>query len=158
MHWSYVFLALACRYKAASWYWNVATVKEVPAQIERLSKDLVRTEIPGPHLNIKTVFPGTVISFIKIRRSWDRLIFIHGIPILVRRHLYIEMDPQILISALDKPGFITKTHTGLSPVWNIDPHIYIYIYIYVIVLSLMIHGCDHISFRVWTWPRLISSW
>ena len=30
---------------------------------------------------------------IKIRRSWDRLIFIMEIPLLVRRHLYIDMDP-----------------------------------------------------------------
>ena len=30
---------------------------------------------------------------LKIRRSWDRLIFNMGIPILVRRYLYIETDP-----------------------------------------------------------------
>ena len=30
------------------------------------------------------------IPIIKIRRSWDRLIFIMGIPLLVRWHLYIE--------------------------------------------------------------------
>ena len=33
------------------------------------------------------------IHMLKIRRSWDRLIFIMGIPILVRRHLYIETVP-----------------------------------------------------------------
>ena len=44
---------------------------------------------PGPRLNIKTVFLCIGISMIKIRRSWDRLIFIMGIPILVRWHLYI---------------------------------------------------------------------
>ena len=38
-------------------------------------------------LNIKMVFSGMAIFIIKIRRSWDRLIFIMGIPILVRRHL-----------------------------------------------------------------------
>ena len=31
------------------------------------------------------------IPMLKIRRSWDRLIFNMVIPILVRRHLYIEM-------------------------------------------------------------------
>ena len=31
---------------------------------------------------------------LKIRRSRDRLIFIMGIPILVRRHLYIDTAPQ----------------------------------------------------------------
>ena len=30
---------------------------------------------------------------LKIRRSWDRLIFNMGVPILVRRYLYIEMAP-----------------------------------------------------------------
>ena len=33
------------------------------------------------------------IPMLKIRRSWDRLIFNMGIPILVRRHLYIETVP-----------------------------------------------------------------
>ena len=34
--------------------------------------------------------PGVVILMLKIRRSPDRLIFIMGLPILVRRHLYIK--------------------------------------------------------------------
>ena len=33
------------------------------------------------------------ISIIKIRRSWDRLICILGILLLVRRHIYIEAPP-----------------------------------------------------------------
>ena len=33
---------------------------------------------------------------LKIRRSWDRLIFSMGIPILVRRHLHIETAPWML--------------------------------------------------------------
>ena len=33
----------------------------------------------GPRLNIKTVFPGMGISIIKIKGSWDNLIFIIGI-------------------------------------------------------------------------------
>ena len=33
------------------------------------------------------------VSIIKIRRSYDRLIFIIGIPILIRQHLYIETCP-----------------------------------------------------------------
>ena len=36
---------------------------------------------------------GYGISIIKIRLSWDRLIFMVGIPILVRRHLYAETGP-----------------------------------------------------------------
>ena len=47
----------------------------------------------GPCLNIKTVFPRYGDSMLKIRRSRDRLIFNMGIPILVRRHLYIETAP-----------------------------------------------------------------
>ena len=40
--------------------------------------------------NIKTVFPGMGIPMLNIRRSRDRLIFNMGIPILVRRQLYVE--------------------------------------------------------------------
>ena len=50
----------------------------------------------GPHLNIKMVFPGIWISILKIRQSWNRLIFIMGIPILLRWYLYIEMGPWSL--------------------------------------------------------------
>ena len=41
-------------------------------------------------LSIKTAFRGMSSSIIKLRGSWHRIIFT-GIPILVRRHLYIEM-------------------------------------------------------------------
>ena len=55
----------------------------------------ITSELPGPRLNIKTVFPGMVISIVKIRRSWDRLIFIMGIFFIsVRRHLYIVTDSR----------------------------------------------------------------
>ena len=47
----------------------------------------------GPCFNIKTVFPRYGIPILKIRRSRDRLIFNMGIPILVRRHIYIETAP-----------------------------------------------------------------
>ena len=45
----------------------------------------------GPHFNIKTIFPG-----INIRGSWDCLIFIMQIPILVRLQnlLYIGTAPD----------------------------------------------------------------
>ena len=48
----------------------------------------------GPCLNIKTVFSRYGDSYVKIRWSWDHLIFNMGIPILVRRHLYIDMAPS----------------------------------------------------------------
>ena len=45
---------------------------------------------PGPHPNIKMVFPWMGISTIKITRSWDRLIFIVRIHILIRRYFCTE--------------------------------------------------------------------
>ena len=48
----------------------------------------------GARFNIKTVFPRYGIPILKIRRSWDRLIFNIGIPILVRWHLNNEMAPR----------------------------------------------------------------
>ena len=42
---------------------------------------------PGPHLNIKTAFRGMDIYVMKIRRWCDHLIFMMGIPILVRWYL-----------------------------------------------------------------------
>ena len=45
---------------------------------------------PLARLNIKTVFLGMNISIMRVRQSWDRLVFIVGMSILVRRHLYIE--------------------------------------------------------------------
>ena len=45
--------------------------------------DLVHARLQaGPCLNIKTVFPGMGISMLKIRQSWDCLIFNMIIPIL----------------------------------------------------------------------------
>ena len=55
------------------------------------------TNTVRPCLNICTVFPAMGISIIKIRRSWDRLIFIMGIPILVRQQFYTEAAPLSLI-------------------------------------------------------------
>ena len=44
----------------------------------------------------KITFPGMGISIIKIRQLWDHPIFIMGIHIAVRQHLYIEMAPMWL--------------------------------------------------------------
>ena len=43
------------------------------------------------YFNIKTVFPSIGIPIIKVRWLWDSLVSVVGIPILVRRHVYIEM-------------------------------------------------------------------
>ena len=42
-----------------------------------------------PGFNIKNVFSDIGILIIKVRWSWDRLIFISGIPILVRWYVFI---------------------------------------------------------------------
>ena len=51
--------------------------------------------VPGPLLNINTVFPDMKIPVLKIRRSRDPLVFNLGIPILVKRRLYIDMAPWL---------------------------------------------------------------
>ena len=50
---------------------------------------------PRLRLNIKTVFRRYRDSHVKDRWSWDCLIFNMGIPILIRRHLYIETVPWL---------------------------------------------------------------
>ena len=60
-------------------------------QIYYLSKEVKEVRnLAGPHFHIKTIFPCMGIPMLKRRRSWDRLNFNMGIPILVRRHLYME--------------------------------------------------------------------
>ena len=77
----------------------------------------------GPRLNIKMVFLGMRISTIKIKQSIDHLIFIMGIPILLRQHLYIEtaapghneqmtflkMSAKIIYDFITHWGWIAKT-------------------------------------------------
>ena len=41
----------------------------------------------GCSFSIKTIFPGIGISILKMRRSWDHLIFIMGISVHIRQHL-----------------------------------------------------------------------
>ena len=48
---------------------------------------------------------------LKVRRSWDRLIFNMGIPILVTRHRYIEAAPRKCLSVL------TTTHLSRR-IWD----------------------------------------
>ena len=48
-----------------------------------MSPETVTEITPGPRLNRDTIFPGMEISIMKIRRPWDPLIFIMGIPIMV---------------------------------------------------------------------------
>ena len=66
------------------------------------------------NLNIMAVFPGMGISMIKMRWSWDQLIFIMRNPILVRRHLYIEMAPCILPLTTPVPTFSLSVSLSVS--------------------------------------------
>ena len=79
----------------------------------------------GSCLNIKAVFPGMRMCIIKIRRSWDCLIFIIVISILPWRHLYIETPPEAAASwshigkSMQKTWTLTMIHWGLN---NIGQH------------------------------------
>ena len=64
-------------------------------------------------INIKSVFPRYGIPMLKIRRSWDRLIFNMEIPILVRRHLDIETVHRILLDTETKMSFWPNVHHRL---------------------------------------------
>ena len=83
----------------------------------------------GHCFNIKTVFQGMGIFHYKIRRSWDRLIFIMGIPILVRRYLNIKTSTGhlVIISNQTKPDenfilrkflLVIKCETWEGFVWH----------------------------------------
>ena len=50
--------------------------------------------LPGSCFSIETICPGIGIPIIKIRRSWDGLIYIMGIFIPVSQCLYIEVAPR----------------------------------------------------------------
>ena len=90
---------------------------------------LTRWHQSGHCLNIKTVFQGMGIFHYKIRRSWDRLIFIMGIPILVRRYLCIKTSTGhlVIISNQTKPDenfilrkflLVIKCETWEGFVWH----------------------------------------
>ena len=67
-----------------------------------LISSYVKQSWPEPPVNRNAVFPSMGIFIVKIWWSHDRLIFIMGIPILVRRQYYIETPPvfwHILIRA-----------------------------------------------------------
>ena len=69
---------------------------------------------PGPNRNMKTVFLGMWIPMLKIRRSDDRLIFNMRIPLLVRRHLYIETPTADCVSVVCQANVIYGTVESIS--------------------------------------------
>ena len=66
----------------------------------------------GKYFSIKIVFAGIRFPIVKIRWSYDHLIFIHvmGIPILARQHLYNETTPAGLFS-------VVKDHLSWETTW-----------------------------------------
>ena len=67
---------------------------------------------PGPHFNIKAVFPGTKISIIRIRQLWD-CYFENGKSVLDRKHCHYrwlhilaEME-QLFKSSRPRAGALT---------------------------------------------------
>ena len=102
---------------------------------------------PMPHFNFKIIVPGMEISIIKIRWSWDHLIFIYvmGIPILIRQHLCIKMLlPQslvnIMVSCYWWMGLIIAT-------------IWIYFHSYTSMFSCYLNCC-----MFWAFPQEIWDW
>ena len=68
----------------------------------------------GSRLNIKIVFTGMVIPKLKIKWSWDRLIYNMGIPILLRRHLYIATTPWLLVNNESKDAMYMLVYARFS--------------------------------------------
>ena len=66
----------------------------------------------APHCNTKTAFLCMEIPIVKIRRSWDHLIFIMGSVTQVARHHYIDATPiywfEIMISLQPSKSDINK--------------------------------------------------
>ena len=112
-------------------------------------------------------FPGMEIPMLRIRRSWDRLIFIMGIPILVRRH-------PILRRPLDYNNYLNnyclqrlksssigkcrRVHRFLFPSLPAVFHILVYIFkaelVYEICLESVAYGtCTNIFFSGKMWSK-----
>ena len=79
--------------------------------------------VTGYCSNMKTVFPCMVILMIKIRRSWDRLIFIMGFPILARRYLTLGQS-QIPFSVYGWTWFHVQRMVIAVPVMVIELYVY----------------------------------
>ena len=87
---------------------------------------------PGHRVTIKTVSPGAGISIIKIRRSWDRLIFIMEI-LYWKNYIFILRPPL---------------GHKLEQCWSfVDIHPYKYIYIYIF-------QCDFITYSVFAFKKM----
>ena len=86
----------------------------------------------------KDRFPGMGIRVLKIRRSWDRLIFDMAIIILVRRHLYIETAPWSRHRCCTKAITLLGHNGGKL----------------VIILQVSVHH----TFPWWSLPEKVMAW
>ena len=104
-----------------SWVWS-KTHKCLTMLINSMFPGIhlpISFKVTSPHLNIKTIFPGMGIPMLKIRRSWDRLIFNMGITILVRRHLYIDTAPMVTSVTLGQSHDCPNTSgITLKSIWK----------------------------------------
>ena len=74
-----------------SWSGRYALKDEKEDRLNNKTENKVTLRDHQDHVSIQRLFSCMGISIIKIIRSWDRIIIILGIPLLVRRHLYSEM-------------------------------------------------------------------
>ena len=118
------------------WDINVTVRKARPAPtVILISQSLAQNHAvqvrTGFCFNMKTIFPSLDIPIIKIRClsiflwSWDHLIFIIRIPILIRQHHYIEMALRCQKTAFLKSQFFF-THWIVAHFWKekLKPWVY----------------------------------
>ena len=74
------------------------------------------------------------IPMLKIRRSWDRLIFNMGIPVLVWRHLYIETAPRWWHRATHNAGLLSVSFKAYS---NLFKHTHMSKHMGISIISSM---------------------
>ena len=89
---------------------NSHDIDLVLAKYSGLSSSRFVYKHPRPRFNIKTIFPRHGIPMLKIRRSWGRLIFNMGIPILERWHLYIDTAPRVIEEDFGENGRSVNVH------------------------------------------------
>ena len=86
-----------CEQEAAPWAWHSDLLKTFKWHVYTKHDYIISTKSlwhgSRDRTNIKIVFAGMKISIIKIRRSWNRALYIMEIPIPVRRHLYTAAAP-----------------------------------------------------------------
>ena len=83
-----------------------STRQNNPKPPRSLARSLFMHKSNWPEIGIELPLKSAVNAVTCISAVWDRLIFNMGIPILVRRHRYIEMDPRI-----SNPEIITAKAT-----------------------------------------------